>query len=275
MKFKVGDKVKVAKVNFGWKKNWVGKTFTIREINPNGTIGYSEPHYGTVEPCPYVFRESELLPVVDSKIVITTDGKITTAKLYENGKVVKTAEAKCCPEDTFDFNVGAKLAVERLTGQVDEWKVVNRPVKVGDYISLTYADFSFDRVGDILKVDEVSCSGRAVHVYDKNHPNRPHSSDSKYYWTYVDYQYEVVEKVTKEVKETPKYYNGKVVCVENNIHDNEFTIGKVYEVKDGKVIDNFGKCRPSTNDRIKSLDDFKNNGYFKGWYYDFIPFVEN
>lgn len=117
MKYKIGDKVKVAKVNFDWKKNWVGKTFTIREINPNNFIGVSEPHYAFVEHCPYVFMESELLPVVDSKIVITTDGKITTAKLYENNKVTKTAEAKCCPEDTFDFNVGAEIAFNQLVSK--------------------------------------------------------------------------------------------------------------------------------------------------------------
>lgn len=51
----------------------------------------------------------------DHKIVITTDGKNTLARLYENGKVIKTAEAKCSPSDTFDFETGAKLAFERLT----------------------------------------------------------------------------------------------------------------------------------------------------------------
>jgi hypothetical protein len=178
--------------------------------------------------------------VVDSKIVITTDGKITTAKLYENGKVVKTAESKCCPEDTFDFNVGAKLAVERLTGQVDEWKVVKRPVKVGDYIRLIYADFSFDRVGDILKVDEVIGGGRGVKVYDKNHPNRPHSSNPNAYWSYVDTQYEVIEKVTKEVKETPKYYNGKVVCIDNRHNTDNYTIGKIYQFVDGVLTSDCG-----------------------------------
>ena len=51
------------------------------------------------------------------KIIITTDGKTTLARLYEGKKVVKTAEAHCSPDDTFDFFVGANLAMERLIGK--------------------------------------------------------------------------------------------------------------------------------------------------------------
>lgn len=49
------------------------------------------------------------------KIVITTDGKTTTAKLIgSNKKTIETATAHCSPNDKFDFLTGAKLAVERL-----------------------------------------------------------------------------------------------------------------------------------------------------------------
>ena len=56
-----------------------------------------------------------------NKIVITTDGNKTLARLYENNEVVRTAEAKCNPEDTFDFETGAKLAFERLMEKKDEF----------------------------------------------------------------------------------------------------------------------------------------------------------
>lgn len=52
--------------------------------------------------------------VSEQKIVITTDGKTASAKLYEDNKFVKEGIAKCDPRDEFDFMVGAKLAVERL-----------------------------------------------------------------------------------------------------------------------------------------------------------------
>jgi hypothetical protein len=56
--------------------------------------------------------------VIEKKqeIVITTDGRITKARLYDNEKLVKQAVASCAPDDKFDFNVGASLAFTRLMG---------------------------------------------------------------------------------------------------------------------------------------------------------------
>lgn len=54
----------------------------------------------------------------DQKIVITHDGKTTIAKLFDNKQVIKTAIARCNSADEFDFNVGASIAFERLTGQI-------------------------------------------------------------------------------------------------------------------------------------------------------------
>ena len=47
-------------------------------------------------------------------IHISSDGKTTTAKFYVNGQVVREAEAKCHPEDRFNFHTGAELAFDRL-----------------------------------------------------------------------------------------------------------------------------------------------------------------
>ncbi len=54
-----------------------------------------------------------------SKIVITTDGKTTTAKMYDGKKLVKSAKTDCHPDDEFDFIIGASIALERLTGQLE------------------------------------------------------------------------------------------------------------------------------------------------------------
>jgi hypothetical protein len=59
----------------------------------------------------------ELINPKTEKIVITHDGKTTLARLYEDNKVVKSAEAKCEPRDEFNFATGAKIAFERLTGE--------------------------------------------------------------------------------------------------------------------------------------------------------------
>lgn len=55
--------------------------------------------------------------VQDQKIVITTDGAEVHATLYEDKKPIKTAKAKCSPDDTFSFATGAKLAFERLMAE--------------------------------------------------------------------------------------------------------------------------------------------------------------
>lgn len=73
--------------------------------------------------------ESDMKPykptIMPQKIVITTDGKTTLARLFDDKTMVKRAEAKCAPSDTFDFGVGAELAVKRLMGD----NPVTEPVK--------------------------------------------------------------------------------------------------------------------------------------------------
>lgn len=72
--------------------------------------------YGTFEEGSAFARGLE--PVEsERKIVITTDGKTTIAKLYDGRKTIREAKAVCSDADTFDFNVGAGIALARLTGR--------------------------------------------------------------------------------------------------------------------------------------------------------------
>lgn len=59
------------------------------------------------------------------KIIITTDGRVTTARMYEGKRVVKEGKATCNPEDVFDYEKGARLAFDRL---------MNRPDKLTDVV---------------------------------------------------------------------------------------------------------------------------------------------
>lgn len=113
-KFKVGDKI-IAKKNAPYSittNGWIG---IVTEVTGDGLITAISK-----SDCRYHFRylqEKYFDLVSESKIVITTDGvKTVTAKLYEGKKVIKTTEAKCSPEDKFDFGIGAALTVERLLG---------------------------------------------------------------------------------------------------------------------------------------------------------------
>lgn len=132
MKYKVGDKVRVRKdLKLGQKyymadkkvcngvvnamEGLKGQVVTISGITPGGQYHVKECPYGKL--WAYCWTDEMFEPVAETcvkKIVITADGMKTIARLYEGNKVVKTAMAKCSPEDTFDFATGARLAFERL-----------------------------------------------------------------------------------------------------------------------------------------------------------------
>lgn len=53
-------------------------------------------------------------PLSTNKIVITQSGPKTLARLYDGNTIIKSAEAKCSPSDTYDFATGANLCYDRL-----------------------------------------------------------------------------------------------------------------------------------------------------------------
>ena len=114
MKYKVGDKVKLKKEVKQWvggrMLSFLGKTVTISKVN-GCFYEFAEDKDN------FAWLESSVDCLVYNKIVITTDGTETLARLYEGGKVVKSATAKCSPKDEFDFNIGARLAFDRLIGE--------------------------------------------------------------------------------------------------------------------------------------------------------------
>ena len=185
MKFNIGDTVignsKATKRYVITQAGWTG---TVTAIGPDRFFAQASKN-GTNFQLRYEYF-GLLKPVATtSKIVITSDGKTTLARLYDGNRVIRRAEAKCSPEDTYDFATGANLAYDRLM----------RPAK----------------------------------------PTDP----------------------AKEPKPEPKpvkhLYSGKVVCVET--HD-DFTVGKVYTFKDGKVTDDSWSRRPMSNYSAESLDDW-------------------
>lgn len=121
--------------------------------------------------------EIEKITTCAKKIVITSDGKTTLARLYKNGKVTRTAEAKCSPGDKFDFTVGAKLAFERLN----------------------------------------------------------------------------------EKTEPKKLFNGKAVCIEKAVDYCAYTVGKIYEFKDGKITLDNGRSYPMDGNEVTSIDDWNSH----------------
>ena len=280
-KFKVGDKVvgnaKATERYWLTVEGWTGEVICVTN---EGIQVCGKGATFTVDPDCFDFVESK--KAAQKKVVITTDGKTTLARLYEGKKVIKRAEAKCCPNDEFDFNVGAELAFGRLMGKEApsvEWEVVKRKPKKGDYIRLIRKEFSFNKVGDILKVHKRE--GCLAVVLNKDHPRggSPNVTED-FEWNYYC-GFEVVKPVkvepVKEKAPEPECYNGKVVCIKSEY--DWWTVGKVYEVKDGIITADDGLQYPRLNDyRYKNAEDVRHAGANDGTNYnyrnEFVPLVE-
>lgn len=125
-KFNIGDKVKthsergrgvngVAYVSsMGGYSGVIARVEDINGTNDNGV----EKWFYRLENTPFYWYESLLEAAKnESKVVITTDGTITRAALYDGHKLIKEAFSTCSKEDTFKFETGAKIAFERLTAK--------------------------------------------------------------------------------------------------------------------------------------------------------------
>lgn len=123
MKFKVGDTVKIldgSNINCyigGWAsgmRGYVGETRTIVHVDPDGTCN--------LEGTPYVWDPRGLKLVKEKSrkpIVIYRKGQEVIAVDKATGK---RGIARCCPEDTFDFQTGAKIAFVRLMEEKESKK---------------------------------------------------------------------------------------------------------------------------------------------------------
>lgn len=168
--FKVGDRVRVIKRCDGASVGMVGTILVIKNSFPMPIgVKFDEKFldgHSLTGRCKHGFghwlHPEDLELLADNyKVVITTDGKTTLARLYDGSKVVKSAEAKCSPIDTFDFAVGSKLAFERLFEESDE-KIceVKRSAKKGEYIKIVNAQqaHGYYKNGDIYQVAQVKKS---------------------------------------------------------------------------------------------------------------------
>lgn len=253
MKFKIGDKVRVRKWDdmekeFGLDndgdikcrfcfaksmRKYCGNVYTIISLFNGYTLDGGKG-IGN-----WTFTDAMLEPVCDSKIVITQDGKETLARLYEGGKVKKSAKAECSPDDTFDFSVGAKLAFERL--------IKTTPAKI--------------IIGKKYRV--IGCSPLPRHCFKFGEIITPITVNSGYFYgTAKSGIRQWINNEDVELVEEPKFYNGKVVCVEKKKEHYSYTVGKIYEFKNGRVkIDN-GNEAPCTT-RVTSLDEWNDSSWAK------------
>ena len=125
-KFNIGDKVKVlgnnGRANIGYLQDMKRYSGDISEITNFRFYGNHRVCY-RLKNIPYDWDESLLEAVKnENKIVITTDGTTTRAALYDGHKLIREAKAICSKDDTFNFETGAKIAIDRLTEKPAEPK---------------------------------------------------------------------------------------------------------------------------------------------------------
>lgn len=249
-KFKVGDKVRILdgasieKYTGGWigggMKEHVGEVVTIRKAVPYGDdrIGY------WLREINFVWDERGLEPEKESKnetIVIYRKDREVIALDKRTGK---KAVAKCSPKDKFDFELGARLAFERLFNNDEKFKV-------GDLV------IGNEKADDMYTITRTGWRGEVVSVNGDTIVVRQRGDSAN-----------LTVKSEAFDLDTGKYYNAKVVCVRPADLSHDFTAGKIYEVKDGKLVDNDGFKRPMPDSVvIRNINDLKTYG-------DFIELVQ-
>lgn len=111
-KYKVGERY------FVTGKTDTGTMIEITEIKNNGTIIHYKDISGRTIP-PYFFMPGSHFAKRLRKAVpihaITIERKGSTVVATDKSKGTQ-AVARCCPEDKFDFYIGAKMAFDRLIG---------------------------------------------------------------------------------------------------------------------------------------------------------------
>jgi len=260
-RYKVGDRVIIAESNIEGicgvnlrGKNVVG---TISNIT---NIGSDYPYWVTCDEYPgglYCNVKCLAYEFKNEKIVITHDGKTTTATLY-NGDTKVTTTARCAPEDDFEFRIGAEIAMARLVDKLvyAKFNVVRVVFREGERA------YSYKTRQQAAKV------GMEI-VVPVGRNNKELNATVVEIIPGAEYEGEYAISAMKEIDivEVPKYYSGNVVCTHNGYCPTDLTVGKIYTFVDGNCKNNLGGMILSSP--AKNLDDLNRRATFK-----FIEIVE-
>lgn len=183
-KYKVGDKVRIVSKNpnaIGFTdamEKYLGKTLTVINVweRPYGlsTYNFKEATVGNHsmglprKVSHWNFAESWISGLAEPErepctVELRFDGMITTATLKRGGRDVKTAEARCNPEDTYSRAEGARVAVERLFEKKrKEDKPKEREPKIGDKFVVTVKGGMYEHgfnIGDVVTLRKILPDG--------------------------------------------------------------------------------------------------------------------
>ena len=266
-KFKVGDKVriidgsKIENCTGHWSvgkegmNEYIGEEHAIESVssNENGMIYYIlsdiPPFIWDERGLEKVKKESPKNELSKESIVIYNNGRVVTA-LDKNTK--EKCTAKCNPKDKYDFKTGAIIAFSRLIlGFTVGDKVIGNDK---NHYPITHKGW----IGVVSEISirmtpEFKCEMKVCKEGDNGNCFLVDCSRFDLYTESKD-------------KEYNKKFNMKVVCTKES---EGYTLGKVYKISDGKLIDDDGDARPTGGvSKFESLEDL-NRGTAK-----FIKLIE-
>lgn len=164
--------------------------------------------------------------------------------------------AKCSPDDEFNLYTGCELALRRALGVQKDEPVYTTLFKPGKRYKVSVRAYKRHRKNVPIWMTEND--GKTVEV------TSPNTATCGAY-TYAPNWCEEIKEAEKPAEpEKPKYYNGKMVCVENGGF-NWWTVGKVYEYKDGIVTADDGDKYPKNGQEpYRDAEDAKHPGFLGG-----------
>ena len=271
-KFKVGDRVRANQRSNGQytitneRNKWEGivtevrsSDFFVARCGDDIHFTLRDEYFDLVD----TDSENKSANGCEQKIIITSDGKTTTAKLIEGKNTIKKATAKCSPDDIFDFIVGAELAFQRLVANlakpVDKSDEVctdlpKLHIRNGDKVRIRSwksmaKEYGLDKDGDIKCApfyvrDMKQYCGQVLIVSRVVDDDYFHVEGSAYNFPMCCIQYMPDEDHVKPVSRDAKC--GEFVrIVTDGAYNNKYTIGDVYRVEE---ISESGKARLRTDD---------------------------
>lgn len=156
LNFKIGDRIEIIGLEHGeiCSEPLIGLTGIIIKDSPTGCYDYYVKFDKELPPDFKVFRDNgrwvtkKMITLIEPKkeVKITQTDNVITATLTENGKEVKTATAKCSPDDEFNYKKGVKLAVNRL--------FANPKFKVGDKVEIKKCSNYVSKKGIIIGISD-------------------------------------------------------------------------------------------------------------------------
>lgn len=233
-KFQVGQKVKVLdgskieRYTGGWADTmykYVGKVFQIREVvkDYDGRIRYL-----INDADGFWYDERGLEIVEENKIVIRVDPDDPTRVIAKNILTGKTGVAKCSPEDEFNFDTGAALALSRLIGKTKVDAESQKPkFEIGDAVignDLANRMYHITKKGWVGVVTEV----------------RPHERGFMAKSLENDTPFALDENAFDLLRRDG--FIGKLVCIDDRSYP-WWKLGKIYNAANGVLYDDEGDLR--------------------------------